>query len=96
MASLVCSRAGAPNILRLPPQAGRRDHGACPNSPAAAIQNERTAGTSTLADVRLDIYPSFENDSDMVSAPPGQLASADRSKVVERDEKIYRKKPEFI
>ncbi len=50
----------------------------------------------TLADVRLDIYPSFENGSDMVSAPPGQLASADRSKVVERDEKIYRKKPEFI
>ena len=49
-----------------------------------------------FADVRLDIDPSFENDSDMVSAPPGQLASADRSKVVERDEKIYRKKPEFI
>jgi hypothetical protein len=46
--------------------------------------------------VRLDIDPSFENDSDMVPAPPGQLASADRSKVVERDEKIYRKKPEFI
>jgi hypothetical protein len=49
-----------------------------------------------FGDVRLDIDPSFENDSDMVSAPPGQLASADRSKVVERDEKIYRKKPEFI
>jgi hypothetical protein len=49
-----------------------------------------------LADVRLDIDPSFENDSDMVSAPPGQLASADRSKVVERNKKIYRKKPEFI
>jgi hypothetical protein len=49
-----------------------------------------------IGDVRLDIDPSFENDSDMVAAPPGQLASADRSKVVERDEKIYRKKPEFI
>jgi hypothetical protein len=48
-----------------------------------------------FADVRLDIDPSFENDSDMVSAPPGQLASADRSKIVERNEKIYRKKPEF-
>jgi hypothetical protein len=46
--------------------------------------------------VRVDIEPSFENHSDMVSAPPGQLASADRSKVVERDEKIYREKPEFI
>jgi hypothetical protein len=49
-----------------------------------------------FGDVRLDIDPSFENHSDMVLAPPGQLASADRSKVVERDEKIYRKKPEFI
>jgi hypothetical protein len=49
-----------------------------------------------FGDVRLDIDPSFENDSDMVLAPPGQLASADRSKVVERDEKICRKKPEFI
>lgn len=49
-----------------------------------------------FGNVRMDIDPSFENDSDVVSAPPGQLASADRSKVVERDEKIYRKKPEFI
>jgi hypothetical protein len=49
-----------------------------------------------FGDGRMDIDPSFENDSDMVSAPPCQLASADRSKVVERDEKIYRKKPEFI
>jgi hypothetical protein len=49
-----------------------------------------------FGDVCLDIDPSFENDSDMVSASPCQLASPDRSKVVERDEKIYRKKPEFI
>jgi hypothetical protein len=49
-----------------------------------------------FGEVRPDIDPSFENDSDMVSVPPGQLASADRSKVVERDEKIYRKKPELI
>ena len=54
------------------------------------------SGHVYFGDVRLDIAPSFENDSNMVSAPPGQLASADRSKVVERDEKIYRKKPEFI
>jgi hypothetical protein len=46
--------------------------------------------------VRAGIDPSFENDPDMVATPPGELASADRSKVVERDEKIYRKKPEFI
>ena len=69
---------------------------ACPLSPAAEITIAHTAGTSTLADVRLDIDPSFENDSDMVSAPPGQLAFADRSKVVERNKKIDRKKPEFI
>jgi hypothetical protein len=46
--------------------------------------------------MRSDIDPSFEDDPDMVSTPPGELASADRSKVVERDEKIYRKQPEFI
>jgi hypothetical protein len=84
-----------PNIQRLHSQAGPRNHGPCPPSP-----QPRSRSLTLLAvyfgDVRLDIDPSFENDSDMVSAPPGQLASADRSKVVERDEKIYRKKPEFI
>jgi hypothetical protein len=47
-------------------------------------------------DVRSNVDPSFENDTDMIPAPPGQLASANRSKVIERDEKIRRKKPEFI
>jgi hypothetical protein len=47
-------------------------------------------------DVRSNVDPSFENDTDMIPAPPGQLTSANRSKVIERDEKIRRKKPEFI
>jgi hypothetical protein len=46
--------------------------------------------------VRSDIDPSFENDPEIVSMPPGELASCDRSKIVERDVKIYRKKPEFV
>jgi hypothetical protein len=43
-----------------------------------------------------DIDRSFENNSDMVSTPPCQLARDDRLKIVEGDEKIYRKKPESI
>jgi hypothetical protein len=46
--------------------------------------------------VRAGIDPSFENDPDMVATPPGEPASADGSKVVERDVKIYWKKPESI
>jgi hypothetical protein len=46
--------------------------------------------------VRSDIDPSVENDPDVVSTPPGKLASDDRSKFVERDEKIYRQKPKLI
>jgi hypothetical protein len=37
--------------------------------------------------VRSDVDPSFESDTDMISTPPGQLAPADRSKIIERDEK---------
>jgi hypothetical protein len=47
-------------------------------------------------DVRSDIDPSVENDPDVVSMSPGELAFANCSKVVERDEKIYRQKPELI
>jgi hypothetical protein len=43
-----------------------------------------------------EIDPTSENDSEIVSMPPGELASSNRSKIVERDVKIYRKKPEFI
>jgi hypothetical protein len=66
------------------------------SQPQPRSRSLRLLARLLFGDVRLDIDPSFENDSDMVSAPPSQLASADRSKVVERDEKIYRKKPEFI
>jgi hypothetical protein len=43
-----------------------------------------------------DIDPFFENDTDVVSIPPGEPAFADRSKAVERDVEIYRKRPESI
>ncbi len=47
-------------------------------------------------DVRSDIDPSVENDPNVISTPPGKLASDDRSKFVERDEKLYRQKPKLI
>jgi hypothetical protein len=43
-----------------------------------------------------NIDPYLEIDADIVSMPPGEPTSADCSKVVERDVKIYRKKPESI
>jgi hypothetical protein len=49
-----------------------------------------------IGDARSDIDPSVENNPDVISTPPGELASDDRSKVVECDEKIYRQKPELI
>jgi hypothetical protein len=73
-----------------------RLNGACPNLTRSGDSSINHCWHVYFGNVRLDIDPSFENDPDMVSASPGKLASADRSKVVERDEKIYRKKPEFI
>jgi hypothetical protein len=54
---------------------------------------------SIRCDARRPVFSidrSFENNSDMVSTPPRQLAHAYRLKTVEGDEKIYRKKPESI
>ena len=83
-------------LLGTPKGAGRASMAHARSHPQPRSRSLRLLTRLLFGDVRLDIDPSFENDSDMVSAPPGQLASADRSKVVERDEKIYRKKPEFI
>jgi hypothetical protein len=43
-----------------------------------------------------NIYPFLEIDDDIVSMPPGEPTSANCSKVVECEVKIYRKKPESI
>jgi len=43
-----------------------------------------------------NIDPFLENDADIVSMPPGEPTSANCSKIVERDVKTYRKKPESI
>ncbi len=40
--------------------------------------------------------PFLENDADVVSISPGKSTSANCSKIVECDVKIYRKKPESI
>jgi hypothetical protein len=59
---------------------------AWPIRPLSAIRTGRCS----------DVGRSFENNSDMVATPPCQLAHGDGLKIVEGDEKIYRKKPESI
>ena len=42
-------------------------------------------------DTLADIKPSFENDTNIVSMPPGESAFSNCEKVVERDVEVYRK-----
>jgi hypothetical protein len=45
-------------------------------------------------DTLADIKPSFENDTNIVPPPPHEPTFPNRKKAVERDEEVYRKKPQ--
>jgi len=60
------------------------------------LKGSEAYGERSVQSVKSEINPSFENDTNVVMAPPSEATFANCEKVVKSDVEIHRKNSQFV